>query len=157
MFNESLQASQRRAVLSTSACNPVSLIHGPPGTGKTTTLAAAVLSAVAEGERVLVTAPSHAACDAVTVALAEHWPKELFGAAEEGSLIRMGHPLRLTDDRVFKFLALQDVQTLQAELLSARYEYVQNVDFCFIVNTSAGTFCVEGRWGTPPRWRISGH
>ena len=88
-------------------CHPVSLIHGPPGTGKTATLAAAVVSAALNGDRVLVTAPSHAACDAVTAAIARQWPSdyETIGEAEDGNLIRMVNPLRLTDISLNKYVA----------------------------------------------------
>ena len=67
--------SKKRALMSCSKCAPVTLIQGPPGTGKTTTLAAAVLSAVANGDTCLVVTPSHAACDAATCAVTQHWPR----------------------------------------------------------------------------------
>ena len=86
-------------------CHPVTLIHGPPGTGKTATLAAAVVSAALNGDRVLVTAPSHAACDAVTAAIAKHWQQETLGEAEGGNLIRLCNPLRLTDFSLNKYVA----------------------------------------------------
>ena len=66
--------SKKRALMSCSQCDPVTVIQGPPGTGKTTTLAAAVLSAVANGDTCLVVTPSHAACDAATCAVVQHWP-----------------------------------------------------------------------------------
>ena len=31
------------------------------------------------GHRVLVVTPSHAACDAITLALAQHWPGDISG------------------------------------------------------------------------------
>ncbi|MCH5688506.1 AAA family ATPase [Niabella sp. W65] len=39
------------------------MVHGPPGTGKTTTLIEAVRQLVKRGEKVLVSAPSNAAVD----------------------------------------------------------------------------------------------
>ena len=74
-----IDESKKRALLSCSGCPPVSIIQGPPGTGKTTCLAAAVLSHVAAGDTVLVVTPSHAACDAITLALAQHWPGDIRG------------------------------------------------------------------------------
>lgn len=47
----------------------ISLIHGPPGTGKTRTLIALVYSLVKSGERVLVCAPSNTATDHLFYAL----------------------------------------------------------------------------------------
>ena len=103
IFNQKLltDSSKQSALTVCSSCPPVAVIHGPPGTGKTTTLAAAVLSAVANGEKVLVVAPSHAACDAFTAAVAEYWPG---GKERRGKLVRLGSKLRLTTKEVEKFL-----------------------------------------------------
>ena len=38
-----------------------------------------MLSHVAAGDTVLVVTPSHAACDAITLALAQHWPGDIRG------------------------------------------------------------------------------
>ena len=95
--------SSKMAALARVAARPaVSIVHGPPGTGKTTALAAAVLHTVAAGERVLVAAPSHAACDAATLALAAQWPGGV--AAAGGGLVRLGNKLRLTNTRVEAYL-----------------------------------------------------
>ena len=100
-------------------CRPVTLIHGPPGTGKTATLAAAVVYAALNGDRVLVTAPSHAACDAVTAAIARHWPPDTLGKAEEGNLVRLVNPLRLTDFSLNKYVAsVKDVEGKYKEALN---------------------------------------
>ena len=92
--------SSKMAMLAkAAACPPLLVVHGPPGTGKTTALAAAVLHSVSKGERVLVVAPSHAACDAITLALASQWPGQ-----PVGRLVRLGNKLRLTTDLVERFL-----------------------------------------------------
>ena len=103
IYNKKLltDSSKKAALTACSACAALTVIHGPPGTGKTTTLAAAVLSAVASGERVLVVAPSHAACDAFTAAVAECWPG---GRERRGKLVRLGNRLRLTTKEVEKYL-----------------------------------------------------
>ena len=44
--------SSMAALAAAAARPPVSIIHGPPGTGKTTVLAACVLHTVAQGEKV---------------------------------------------------------------------------------------------------------
>lgn len=59
-----LTSAQRSAVAS-ARTEPVTVISGPPGTGKSQALAAIALDAVARGESVLVTAPSEAAVDAL--------------------------------------------------------------------------------------------
>jgi hypothetical protein len=62
-----LNEYQRRAVKWAVDAHDVALVHGPPGTGKTRTLTAFVLQAAARGERVLVTAHSNQAVDALLV------------------------------------------------------------------------------------------
>jgi hypothetical protein len=58
---------QQRALAWAVAADDAVCIHGPPGTGKTRTLAAFVAEAVARGERVLVTAHSNQAVDNLLV------------------------------------------------------------------------------------------
>lgn len=68
------------------------VLHGPPGTGKTTTLLAFIERAVARGERLLLCAPSNTAVDLLVI-----------GCAERGlPLVRIGHPSRL-DENIAKW------------------------------------------------------
>ena len=62
----SLNDSQRRAVQQILASRDVALVHGPPGTGKTTTLVQAVRLLCQTEQTVLVTAPSNTAVDLLT-------------------------------------------------------------------------------------------
>ncbi len=83
-FNESLNEFQKEAVARSVSAADVSLIHGPPGTGKTTVLVEIIRQAAAAGGRVLATAPSNIAVDNILEKL-------------EGSglrLVRLGHPAR---------------------------------------------------------------
>jgi superfamily I DNA and/or RNA helicase len=66
-----LNDSQRSAVREVLGADHISLIHGPPGTGKTTTLVAAVGELVKTEGRVLFCTPSNSAADLVTLRLAE--------------------------------------------------------------------------------------
>lgn len=66
-----LNDSQRLAVQEVLGADHLSLIHGPPGTGKTTTLVAAVGELVKTEGRVLFCTPSNSAADLVTLRLAE--------------------------------------------------------------------------------------
>ncbi|TXF89032.1 AAA family ATPase [Neolewinella aurantiaca] len=66
-----LNESQRAAVQAILGASHLSLIHGPPGTGKTTTLVAAVGELVKTEGRVLFCTPSNSAADLVTMRLAE--------------------------------------------------------------------------------------
>ena len=63
--------SQRRAVLSALAQPEVAVIHGPPGTGKTTTVLEVILQAVRQGMKVLACAPSNIAVDNMAERLAK--------------------------------------------------------------------------------------
>lgn len=66
----------------------MSLLHGPPGTGKTTALLAYVVEMVQGKLRLLLTAPSNAAVDLLVA-----------GCAKQGvSVVRIGHPMRLSDE-----------------------------------------------------------
>ncbi|HVZ56436.1 MAG TPA: AAA domain-containing protein [Chitinophagaceae bacterium] len=61
--NPDLNTSQREAVLAVLGDEPLCVLHGPPGTGKTTTLVEAILQLIRRGEKILVTAPSNTAVD----------------------------------------------------------------------------------------------
>jgi superfamily I DNA and/or RNA helicase len=85
MLDPSLDASQQAAVAHALAAEDVALIHGPPGTGKTTTVVALIRQAVRRGEKVLACAPSHLAVDNLL--------QRLVAAGEKA--IRLGHPVRV--------------------------------------------------------------
>lgn len=80
-----LDGSQRRAVEVALAADPVALIHGPPGTGKTTAVVELIRQAVRRGERILACAPSNVAVDN----LAERLVRAGLG------VVRLGHPARV--------------------------------------------------------------
>lgn len=61
-----LNSSQEQAVVAILANQDVTIIHGPPGTGKTTTLVAAIVRLCERESTVLVTAPSNTAADLLT-------------------------------------------------------------------------------------------
>jgi ATP-dependent RNA/DNA helicase IGHMBP2 len=67
---EHLNDSQRAAVRAILATRDVTAIHGPPGTGKTTTLVAAIVQLIEKESTVLVAAPSNTAADLLTERLA---------------------------------------------------------------------------------------
>ncbi|KAK9808936.1 hypothetical protein WJX72_006613 [[Myrmecia] bisecta] len=86
-FNTGLDESQRRAVSRALAAKDVALIHGPPGTGKTTAVVEVILQEARRGSKVLATAASNIAVDNLVERLALANPKL--------SVVRMGHPARL--------------------------------------------------------------
>ncbi len=65
-FPAHLNSSQQEAVKMILESSDVCLLHGPPGTGKTTTLIAAAKILVEQGEQILLCAPSNAAADWLT-------------------------------------------------------------------------------------------
>jgi superfamily I DNA and/or RNA helicase len=86
-YPSALNDSQLVAVRHVMSAQDVAIIHGPPGTGKTTTLVQAILETVRRERRVLVCAPSNTAVDLLTEKLAERGVK----------VIRLGNPSRVSD------------------------------------------------------------
>ena len=80
-----LNPEQQRAVDRSDRALDLALVHGPPGTGKTTVLVEVIRRAVARGEAVLATAPSNLAVDNLLERLA--------AAGLDG--VRVGHPARV--------------------------------------------------------------
>ncbi|MFT3934025.1 MAG: AAA domain-containing protein [Chitinophagaceae bacterium] len=67
-FNE----SQQQAIAAINQNQQITIVHGPPGTGKTTTLIEAIVQLVRAGEKVLVAAPSNTAVDNIAKGLIKH-------------------------------------------------------------------------------------
>ncbi|PQO44377.1 AAA domain-containing protein [Blastopirellula marina] len=82
-----LNASQQAAVQLALSARDFAIIHGPPGTGKTITLAEIVQAAVARGEKVLACAPSNLAVDNL---VERFWACGL-------KAVRLGHPARVSE------------------------------------------------------------
>jgi superfamily I DNA and/or RNA helicase len=80
-----LNQSQTEAIEFALTASDVAIIHGPPGTGKTTTVVELIRQAVSRGEKVLACAPSNLAVDNML---------ERLVAANEKA-IRLGHPARV--------------------------------------------------------------
>lgn len=72
LFNSSLDDSQVEAIRFALDAVDVALIHGPPGTGKTTALTEYILQEVKRGNKVLVCAASNIAVDNVVERLTRH-------------------------------------------------------------------------------------
>ncbi len=69
--NRNLNKSQQQAVTAILQNEQIAIVHGPPGTGKTTTLTEAIFQLVKKGEKVLVAAPSNTAVDNIAKGLIE--------------------------------------------------------------------------------------
>ncbi|TMW61129.1 hypothetical protein Poli38472_013592 [Pythium oligandrum] len=87
-FNANLNDSQLEAIRFALASKDLALIHGPPGTGKTTTVVEFILQAVKTFKlKVLVCAPSNIAVDNVL--------EKMASVDRTLQLTRIGHPARL--------------------------------------------------------------
>ena len=87
LYPNQLNDSQLTALRHVITAQDVAIIHGPPGTGKTTTLVHAILETIRRERRVLVCAPSNTAVDLLTEKLAERGV----------NVIRLGNPSRVSD------------------------------------------------------------
>jgi len=87
-LNRGLNDTQQEAVRFALAARDVALIHGPPGTGKTTTVVELIRQAIRRGEKVLACAPSNLAVDNLF--------ERLLAAGER--TVRLGHPARVMAD-----------------------------------------------------------
>lgn len=96
----SLNDSQRNAVREILSAQDIAVIHGPPGTGKTTTLVQAIKLLCKTENTVLVTAPSNAAADLLTERI----------AAEGLSVVRIGNISRVDEDILRHTLEVQLAQ-----------------------------------------------
>jgi ATP-dependent RNA/DNA helicase IGHMBP2 len=83
-----LNLSQNKAVRHVLSVNDIGVIHGPPGTGKTTSLVQAIRVTLQTENQILVCAPTNSAVDLITEKLIE------LGI----DVLRMGHPARISDE-----------------------------------------------------------
>lgn len=94
LSGSTLNLPQQEALKNVLECRDVAFIHGPPGTGKTTTLVEAIRQTVEREKQVLVCAPSNAAVDLLVDKLSELGLEAL----------RIGHPARVTEQSLSKTL-----------------------------------------------------
>ena len=92
-----LNDSQIAALQKINKAADVAFIHGPPGTGKTTTIVEAIRFTVKEERQVLVCAPSNAAIDLLVDKLSQQGLK----------VLRIGHPARVTEQSLSKTMDAQ--------------------------------------------------
>lgn len=83
-----LNASQNEAMKTIVDAHDVAIVHGPPGTGKTTTLVEAIKFLVQDGKKVMVTAASNAAVDHLTRSI----------AVQKINVVRIGNLAKVEED-----------------------------------------------------------
>ncbi len=81
----SLNASQQDAIRFALSATDLAILHGPPGTGKTTAVVELIRQAVRRGQKVLACAPSNLAVDNML--------ERLLAGGERA--VRLGHPARV--------------------------------------------------------------
>jgi superfamily I DNA and/or RNA helicase len=119
-----LNDTQREAVRFALAARDVALIHGPPGTGKTTAVVELIRRAIRRGEKVLACAPSNLAVDNIF--------ERLLAAGVRA--VRLGHPARVMAD-------------LRAHTLDLLVEEHQDVRLARkLVKEAMGLFRQAGRY-----------
>ncbi|CAC5358318.1 IGHMBP2 [Mytilus coruscus] len=84
-INSNLDESQKEAVRFALSQPEIAVVHGPPGTGKTTTIIEIIIQAVKQGKKILACAPSNIAVDNLVERLASNKQK----------IVRLGHPARV--------------------------------------------------------------
>jgi superfamily I DNA and/or RNA helicase len=92
--SSALNKSQHQAVQKIIHAPDVAFIHGPPGTGKTTTIVEAIKLTIQQEKQVLVCAPSNAAVDLLVEKL----------TAQGLNTLRIGHPARVTEQSLSRTL-----------------------------------------------------
>lgn len=120
-----LNSSQKVAVQKIVTANELAIVHGPPGTGKTTTLVQAIKLLVTQNDHpILVVAPSNAAVDLLSEKL-----------ANEGlNVVRVGNPARVSerlnvltlDSKIAEHYYSKDIKTLKkraAEFKNMAHKY----------------------------------
>ncbi|MFA6029102.1 MAG: AAA domain-containing protein [Elusimicrobiota bacterium] len=136
-LDRTLNEWQRRAVVSALKAGDVALIHGPPGTGKTTTLVEVIRQAARRGDRVLATAPSNVAVDNMLERLLPDLDAGL-------RVVRLGHPAKTLESlrrANLRVIAAADPQHHQAETLLGERERLLK------------RLARQGRRGVPPEER----
>lgn len=123
-----LNASQQEAVHKILSANVLAIVHGPPGTGKTTTLVQAIKALIKqEPQQILVVAPSNTAVDLLSEKL-----------SDEGlNVLRVGNPARVSDklmsltldSKVAEHPSMKEVKRLKKQAASYKdmaHKYKRN-------------------------------
>ncbi len=123
-----LNPSQHAAIEMIMRAEDLAIIHGPPGTGKTSTLVQAILALLRrDGGQLLVTAPSNAAVDLLTEKLSD------LGL----HVLRIGNPARVSegqqaltlDSRIAEHPGAREIKKLKrraAEFRDMAHKYKRN-------------------------------
>ncbi|PWN35983.1 P-loop containing nucleoside triphosphate hydrolase protein [Meira miltonrushii] len=116
LFNENLNASQIEAIKFALTANDFALIHGPPGTGKTTAVAEMVLQlAIVHQKRVLVCGASNLAADNLLERIVSKGGDVL--KRSHIGITRIGHPARVLQSLMTATLDYQSQHSSEGGLV----------------------------------------
>lgn len=111
-----LNTTQEQAVNRVLCARDVAIVHGPPGTGKTTTLVEAIYETLHREPQVLVCAQSNMAVDWISEKLVDRGV----------NVLRIGNPVRVNDKMLsFTYERRFEAHPLYTELWSLRKELRQ--------------------------------
>jgi superfamily I DNA and/or RNA helicase len=123
-----LNSSQQTAVHRILSANELAIVHGPPGTGKTTTLVQAIKALIKQDHKqILVVAPSNTAVDLLSEKL-----------ADEGlNTLRVGNPARISqrllsltlDSKMAEHSSMKEVKKMKKQATEFRnmaHKYKRN-------------------------------
>jgi len=109
-----LNTSQQNAVNKILSANELAIVHGPPGTGKTTTLVEAIKALIKQDKKqILVVAPSNTAVDLLSEKL-----------SDQGlNVLRVGNPARVSerlmsltlDSKMSGHAGMKEIKTLKKQ------------------------------------------
>jgi len=116
--SENTPNDAQKAAIQNSFSNSLAIIWGPPGTGKTTTIARAVEAHLHAGRRILFVAHANTTVDAALIDIAQQVKNSFYS---QGSLLRLGVPKDTTLEQRFplvlaeKQIEMDTVQLLQEQ------------------------------------------
>ncbi len=126
--NPALNTMQQAAVNKIIAASDLAIVHGPPGTGKTTTLVQAIKTLIKQDHKqILVVAPSNTAVDLLSEKL-----------ADEGlNVLRVGNPAKVSerlmsltlDSKMAEHSAMKEIKKMKkqaAEFKNMAHKYKRN-------------------------------
>lgn len=114
-IDETLNESQKTAVISCASTPDFFLVHGPFGTGKTRTLVEIIYQEVRQGRKVLATAESNTAIDNLLERVTDN-PKI--------RITRLGHPQRVSKDNIQHTLAYKVEQHYLNDNIQSYYNII---------------------------------
>jgi superfamily I DNA and/or RNA helicase len=118
LYLQNLNESQNEAVRMILAAKDVAIVHGPPGTGKTTTLVQAIRQTLLHEKQVLVCSPSNTAVDLLT----EHLVRQGI------NVLRLGNPARVSEEVINNTL---DVKMTRHDTYKELKEYRKKAEEYF--------------------------